>query len=284
MAGNKIENTSVIKDVQDRYIEIRKGDPNFEIKLALLVGGALIGKIAYQRMIHKTGVQREYEETSLGLIEDVRLAVEQLREINKKEEWKRIEPILIQTAAQIKAKEKDMQALAIESAHILYMKYSGPLHILLYRNGERLKQVREDIIQEALTRAFTHLDSYHDEGKFFGWLATISKNLLKNYYRSENRSRQIPLDAFDPDSLPEELFGSTYSDSAEQEAMRKMDRALLQRIVMGLSNDERMLVGLKLNTDLSNAEIGTIMGRTEGAIKSLYHRTVIRIGEEYQKN
>jgi RNA polymerase sigma-70 factor (ECF subfamily) len=38
---------------------------------------------------------------------------------------------------------------------------------------------------------------------------------------------------------------------------------------------------LKFVEHLPNAEIGRIMGRTEGAIKSLYHRTLISLRDEY---
>ncbi len=34
---------------------------------------------------------------------------------------------------------------------------------------------------------------------------------------------------------------------------------------------------LKFVEHLSNAEIGQIMGRTEGAVKSLYHRTLLTL-------
>jgi DNA-directed RNA polymerase specialized sigma24 family protein len=37
---------------------------------------------------------------------------------------------------------------------------------------------------------------------------------------------------------------------------------------------------LKFVEHLSNAEIGLVMGRTEGAIKSLYHRTLLSIRDE----
>jgi RNA polymerase sigma-70 factor, ECF subfamily len=40
---------------------------------------------------------------------------------------------------------------------------------------------------------------------------------------------------------------------------------------------------LKFAERLSNAEIGQIMGRTEGAIKSLYHRTLSSLREEYDR-
>jgi RNA polymerase sigma-70 factor (ECF subfamily) len=36
---------------------------------------------------------------------------------------------------------------------------------------------------------------------------------------------------------------------------------------------------LKFVEKLSNAEIGRVMGRSEGAIKSLYHRTLVSLKE-----
>jgi RNA polymerase sigma-70 factor (ECF subfamily) len=39
---------------------------------------------------------------------------------------------------------------------------------------------------------------------------------------------------------------------------------------------------LKFVDHLSNAEIGVIMDRTEGAIKSLYHRTLIALRDELE--
>jgi DNA-directed RNA polymerase specialized sigma24 family protein len=44
--------------------------------------------------------------------------------------------------------------------------------------------------------------------------------------------------------------------------------------VRRLPEDRQQLLILKFVERLSNAEIGMIMGRTEGAIKSLYHRTL----------
>jgi RNA polymerase sigma-70 factor (ECF subfamily) len=38
---------------------------------------------------------------------------------------------------------------------------------------------------------------------------------------------------------------------------------------------------LKFVEHLSNAEIGQIMGRSEGAVKSLYHRTLLSMRDEF---
>ena len=44
-----------------------------------------------------------------------------------------------------------------------------------------------------------------------------------------------------------------------------------------LPEDRQQLLMLKFVERLSNAEIGEIMNRTEGAIKSLYHRTLLSL-------
>ena len=51
-------------------------------------------------------------------------------------------------------------------------------------------------------------------------------------------------------------------------------------LVSILPDDRQQLLILKFVDHLSNAEIGEIMGKTEGAIKSLYHRTLLSLRKE----
>ena len=50
--------------------------------------------------------------------------------------------------------------------------------------------------------------------------------------------------------------------------------------VRRLPEDRQQLILLKFVEQMSNAEIGAIMGRTEGAVKSLYHRTLLALRED----
>ena len=50
-----------------------------------------------------------------------------------------------------------------------------------------------------------------------------------------------------------------------------------------LPPDRQQLLILKFVQRFSNAEIGQIMGRTEGAIKSLYHRTLNSLRDELER-
>jgi RNA polymerase sigma-70 factor (ECF subfamily) len=57
----------------------------------------------------------------------------------------------------------------------------------------------------------------------------------------------------------------------------------LLKLVRRLPEERQQLLILKFAERLSNAEIGQIMGRTEGAIKSLYHRTLSSLREEVER-
>jgi RNA polymerase sigma-70 factor (ECF subfamily) len=58
------------------------------------------------------------------------------------------------------------------------------------------------------------------------------------------------------------------------------DREALLAAIRRLPADRRELLILKFVEQLTNAEIGAIMGRSEGAIKSLYHRTLSTLRED----
>ncbi len=49
-----------------------------------------------------------------------------------------------------------------------------------------------------------------------------------------------------------------------------------------LPADRQELLSLKFVEHLSNAEIGGVMGRSEGAVKSLYHRTLMALRDDLQ--
>ena len=61
------------------------------------------------------------------------------------------------------------------------------------------------------------------------------------------------------------------------------DREVLLAAIRRLPADRQDLLIFKYVERLSNAEIGRIMGRSEGAIKSLYHRTLISLRVEIKQ-
>lgn len=53
-------------------------------------------------------------------------------------------------------------------------------------------------------------------------------------------------------------------------------------LIRDLPPDRQQLLILKFVEHYSNAEIGQIMGRSEGAVKSLYHRTLLSLRDQVE--
>ncbi|PJF24380.1 MAG: hypothetical protein CUN53_18115, partial [Phototrophicales bacterium] len=81
-------------------------------------------------------------------------------------------------------------------------------------------------------------------------------------------------------SLDEFIAFSLKADSPDAEAEENEEKARLLTAVRRLPQERQQLLILKFVEHLSNAEIGAIMNRTEGAVKSLYHRTLLALRDE----
>lgn len=142
---------------------------------------------------------------------------------------------------------------------------------IYYRTGNH--HDAEDLTARVFQRAMRHVGSYEDQGvPFSAWLYRIAHNLVANWHRDRSRRPVV--------SLEDHVIVSKESNQPETEAIAEEERQRLLAIVRRLAPDRQQLLILKFVERLSNAEIGEIMGRTEGAIKSLYHRTLIALREE----
>jgi len=77
-------------------------------------------------------------------------------------------------------------------------------------------------------------------------------------------------------------------DHPEKTVEKTQEMEMLLEGIRRLSPERQQLLILKFVEDYSNQEIGEILGKSEGAIKSLYHRALIALREEmtrigYQK-
>jgi RNA polymerase sigma-70 factor (ECF subfamily) len=142
---------------------------------------------------------------------------------------------------------------------------------IYYRTGNH--HDAEDLTARVFQRALNHVGTFEDKGvPFSAWLYRIAHNLVANWHRDRSRRPVVPLDDY--------LIASTGTVHPEAEAMASEERMLLLEVVRELPADRQELLILKFVERLPNAEIGEIMGRTEGAIKSLYHRTLNALREE----
>jgi RNA polymerase sigma-70 factor (ECF subfamily) len=99
---------------------------------------------------------------------------------------------------------------------------------------------------------------------------SIAHNLLANWYRERGRR---PMTATLDDAL--EIPANTPGPESTLEANERIRR--VREAIRGLSPDRQQLLALKYVEGRTNAEIGRRMGRTEGAVKALHHRTLLQL-------
>lgn len=154
----------------------------------------------------------------------------------------------------------------------LYERYVKKIYsYLYYRTGNQ--HDAEDLTARVFYRAMSHIETYTERGvPFQAWLYRIAHNLVANWHRDRGRRKVIPLDEF--------IVSGLRSDAPDKVAEDQEERDLLLNAVRRLPEERQQLLVLKFVDQLSNAEIGDIMERTEGAIKSLYHRTLIALRDD----
>ena len=130
----------------------------------------------------------------------------------------------------------------------------------------------EDLTAKVFYRALNHIAHYNHKGvPFAAWLYRIAHNLVVNWHRDHSRRQMVGLENLD-------LSGDK-QESPHHAAEQTNERELLLAAIQHLPRERQELLMLKFVERMSNAEIGRVMGRSEGAVKSLYHRTLVSLKE-----
>jgi RNA polymerase sigma-70 factor (ECF subfamily) len=154
----------------------------------------------------------------------------------------------------------------------LYERYVNKIfNYIYYRTGNH--HDAEDLTAKTFYQALKHVRRYVNRGvPFSAWLYRIAHNLVANWHRDRSRRQVIALD---------EIALTMPRQHPESELELEDDQRLLMRLIRRIPDDRQQLLILKFVEQMSNREIAQIMGRSEGAIKSLYHRTLLALREAW---
>jgi RNA polymerase sigma-70 factor (ECF subfamily) len=109
---------------------------------------------------------------------------------------------------------------------------------------------------------------------FSAWLFRIAHNLAMDHYRA-NRRWQPEEEVREPEA--------DASTSAEAGALESIGRKSMLELIDDLSGEQQQVLTLKFVFNFSNAEAATILGKTEGAIKSLQHRALVSLQKQLEQ-
>lgn len=159
-----------------------------------------------------------------------------------------------------------------EAFGALYERYVDKIYnYICYRVGN--DQDAEDLTARTFYRALDHFASYEDRGApFSAWLYRIAHNLVANWHRDHSRRKMVSLD--------DVVLTAPQGQGPAARTERSDEDDVMLTAVRRLAPDRQQLIILKHVEGMTNGEIGEVMGRTEGAIKSLYHRTLVTLRED----
>ena len=155
-----------------------------------------------------------------------------------------------------------------QAATELVRRHADPLARFLYSLGAAAEEI-EDLVQEALFRAFRGLAGWRRDASFRSWLFTIGGNLLKDEARRRRGRVVLPLEQRD---LPDR--SDPHAELAADEAGRRIRDGLA-----GLSRLQREVFLLRAQEGASYEEIAAALETTPGAARVHYHHAVKRLKE-----
>jgi RNA polymerase sigma-70 factor (ECF subfamily) len=110
---------------------------------------------------------------------------------------------------------------------------------------------------------------------FSAWLFRIAHNLAMDHFRATKR--------WQPEEEVPEPEGAEES-SAEDQALQSIGRRSMLELIENLSQDQQQVLTLKFVFSFSNGEAATILGKTEGAVKSLQHRALTSLQKQVARD
>jgi RNA polymerase sigma-70 factor (ECF subfamily) len=154
----------------------------------------------------------------------------------------------------------------------IYDHYSERLFkFIFFRVGH--KEVAEDILADSFVKAWVKIRQVNSSKALSSWIFQITKNNIIDYYRVKKSTIAI------------EEVEHTLEDAADpiEETDLRLDQKRILTALKNLPKDQQQIIRYKFFEDLTNSEIALIMNKTEGSIRVIQHRAVVRLQEMLRK-
>lgn len=158
--------------------------------------------------------------------------------------------------------QRARQGDAVACAALYDRHYDVVYRYCYYHVGDTA--LAQDVASEVFVRMVENLDRFDVRGRpLLAWLYAIARNLVADTFRRREQTT-LPLD----DVL---VAGE---DTPMHRAERRLWADRLAAALAHLTEEQRQVILFKFVLDHCNAEVARLMGKSEGAIKSLQHRAL----------
>jgi RNA polymerase sigma-70 factor (ECF subfamily) len=175
------------------------------------------------------------------------------------------------TGAEIRKLVERAQAGERDALEELYLIHFDRIYSYLHMTvGNR--HDAEDLTTQTFLRMLESIGRFRfQSAPFSAWLFRIAHNLSMDYFRANRRWQP-------EEEVPEPADGE--ERSAEDEAFHSIGRKSMLDLIDTLSHEQQQVLTLKFVFNFSNREAATVLGKTEGAVKSLQHRALVSLQKQ----
>lgn len=130
-------------------------------------------------------------------------------------------------------------------------------------------QDAEDIVQESLMKAFTHLYTFESRASFSTWLTRIAINLTLMLFRKRRNARTLSGDTWVlVESLDEVLEPRDHRENPEQTYARRQAEDKLEQAMQRMRPKYRQIIEMREGEELQMSEIAESLSISVAAVKS----------------
>ena len=157
---------------------------------------------------------------------------------------------------------------ALEELYLIHFdRIYGYLHMSVGNRHDA-----EDLTTQTFLKMLEAIGRFRwQSAPFSAWLFRIAHNLAIDHFRAGKRvqpEEEVP----EPNGVEE--------SSAEEQALDSMGRARMLELIDRLAAEQRQVLTLKFLFGFVNAEVAGILGKSEGAVKSLQHRALASLQKQ----
>lgn len=177
-----------------------------------------------------------------------------------------------------------------EAIELLLERYLTDLRAFVRLRAGPLVRAREsssDLVQSVCREILVHAERFQhgSEDAFRQWMFTTAMRKILNrrdFYLAQKRDvlREVPIDSGASSACDAALLECYRSFStASGRAMLREELERVERAFEALSEEQRQVVHLAHIAGLSRKQIAEQLGKSEGAVRVLLHRALVRISD-----
>lgn len=176
-------------------------------------------------------------------------------------------------------KDNDLINKIVEENHthlfaVLYDRYSSTVFNKCL-SFVKSKEIAEDLTHDIFVQLFSKIKSFKGQAKFSTWLYSFTYNFCVNY---------IQRDKFKKNEKPNDTIESSFAEieEVEDELLFEIKAAKLKLILERISPEDKMLLLMKYQDDISIKELSILLEIGESAVKMRLNRAKKRALEIYK--